>query len=171
MKHLLYIAISIIIFVSITGCSWIVPEPHSLKFNRETFDPLAEDIINQQSIFEMDDFTRYYSSINNVRIRFEKEPADSLDNTLFYDNVIDSLKIQRTLVEDLRTRLQKTNLRQFYKSNDSIVFIVDGFLSDSWGYFYSKKPLNNDTTEFYFGQHQIHYIESINEHWKKAAMH
>jgi hypothetical protein len=145
-------------------------EPHSLPYDSTSFNKLANQILGQDQIFEMDDFTRYYKKINDVNIRLVKQPEKGDDYTRYIERVIDSLKVDKTLLNELQKGLKRTQLREFYKSNDSILFRADGFLNSSWGYFYSKKPLGNDTIAFEFNEHSVQYVYSVNNNWKKVAI-
>ena len=164
---------------SFTSCSDGIPEPHSLEYKKETFDVLAKDIIDQTSIFEMDDFTRHYKSINGVSVYLgEKlEPIDTLavqtTNRSYkpLKQILDSLNISQTLFDDFRQRLEKTKLREFYKSSDSILFIVDGFLDNSWGFMYSKNMLDSSAEAFRFGEYTVNLLGPVNKNWRRVAIH
>ncbi|MGC4099787.1 hypothetical protein [Ferruginibacter sp.] len=167
MKHIIYI---LLLFFLVSCGDDVIREPHSLAYDSTSFNALANKIIKQNSIFEMDDLKRHYKKINKVNVRYSNgnDAGDTACADLY--TVIDSLKIDKALVFDLKRDLEKTTLREFYKSNDSILFRVDGLLGTSWGFFYSKRPLNN-TTSFTFTDFLIENIERVNAHWKKVAIH
>jgi hypothetical protein len=161
-----------------TSCSDSIPEPHSIVY-KETFGVLAKDIITQNSIFEMDDFTRHHKSINGVFVYLGKKP-DPIDTLAVQGTnrsykplklVLDSLKIDQVLFDNFRQRLEETKLRSFYKSRDSVLFIVDGFLDDSWGFLYSKKTLNSNREAFRFGGYTVNLLDSVNKNWRKVSIH
>lgn len=161
-----------------TSCFDGIPEPHSLKF-KDDFNVLAKDIIAQKAIFEMDDLTRHHKSINGVFVYLgtKPEPIDTLavqgTNRSYkpINQVLDSLHIKHDLFNDFRQRLEKTKLREFYKSNDSILFIVDGFLDDSWGFMYSNNELKSNSEVFQFGGYTVNLLDSINNNWRRVSIH
>jgi hypothetical protein len=156
---------------ALISCSNIIAAPYSLEYDKDIFDPVAKEIIGQNFIFEMDDFTRYSKWLNGIRIRTIRERENDYDYTRFIDSVADSLKICKTIIENFRMKLEKTKLRAFYKCSDSLLFIVDGFLDNAWGYFYSEKLLQNDSTQFKFGNNYVRYMYDVNSHWKKVVIH
>jgi hypothetical protein len=154
--------------ILVVSCSFGVPEPHSLKYDAKTFDSLANFILRQEDIYEMDDFTRHFKSINGVFIKLNDKEGDQ--DAQYLNIVEDSLKLDPKIVSHLRMQLEETKLREFIKSGDSILFIVDGFLDNSWGFMYSKIPLRMDTTWFEFKGNSVKYVEDVNEHWKRTAI-
>ena len=169
---------TLFICILFASCFDGIPEPHSLEF-KDQFDNLAKDIISQNEIFEMDDLTRHYKSINGVSIYLGRkpEPIDTLavqvTNRSYkpINQVLDSLKISKDLFDNIRLRLEETKLREFYKSNDSILFIVDGFLDNSWGFMYSKNPLKSNSEAFRFGDYTVNLLDSINMNWRRVSIH
>lgn len=164
----------LIIILFLQSCwSFGLPDPHSLKYNERSFNALANDIVSQNKIYEMDDFTRYTKKLNGAFIRLTKEKSDNepFDHTQFIDSVLDSLKIEKDLVNDFRKRLESTELRSFYKSGDSILFVVDGFLDNAWGYFYCRRGLSKDSSYFNFYGNYVRFVEDVNSNWKKVAIH
>ncbi len=164
--------------IALSSCLDGLPEPHSLEY-KNTFDALAKDIITQQEIFEMDDFTRHHKSINDVIIYsgLKPDPFDTLAVQMTNRSyspiaqVLDSLNIRQVLFEDFRKRLEETKLREFYKSNDSILFVVDGFLDDSLGFMYSNSQLDCNSNAFSFGSYTVNLLDSINKHWRRVSIH
>jgi hypothetical protein len=164
------ILFSMLLFTVISlSCQFGIREPHSLEYNKETFDQLAKEILSQDEVFEMDDFSRYSKRLNNVSVRLSRESSGE-EYGSFVDSVVDSLGIDRTLVEKLRQKLEKTQLREFYKRNDSVLFVVDGFLDDSWGFLYSRNQLKSDTNYVQFGEFDVRYIDSVNQYWRKVSV-
>jgi hypothetical protein len=160
------------------SCFDAIPEPHSLEY-KETFDILAKDIISQKAIFEMDDFTRHHKSVNGVFVYLGNKP-DPIDTLAVQatnrsykplNQVLDSLNIVQVVFDDFRQRLEETKLREFYKSNDSVLFIVDGFLDDSWGLMYSNNHLDSNREAFQFGDYTVNLLDSINKNWRRASIH
>ena len=155
-----------------------IPEPHSLEFE-PSFDLLAKDITKQTKIFELDDFTREYKSVNGISVYLGKTP-DPLDTLTVQgtnriheslDKVLDSLNIEKRLLEDFQKRLKETKLRSFYKSGDTVLFIVDGFLNDAWGFMYSSNALDSIPESFRFGGYIVSLLDSVNRNWRKATIH
>jgi len=139
------------------------------KYEKESFDKLSNDILQQQRITEMDDLTRYTKKINGVFITLSKPgKADSFERVMYIDRLLDSLKIERQLIDNLRNQLEKTKLREFFKSNDSILFRADGIMGHSYGYFYTAKPMKPGKDSFYFAGHWLYLYESVNSNWKKT---
>jgi hypothetical protein len=122
----------------------IIPEP--LKYKDQEFTDVANFILSQDAIYEMDDFTRYHKSINGVPVKLKDKEGNQ--DAQFLHIVEDSLKLDSKIVSALRIKLQDTKLREFIKSGDTILFIVEGFLDTSWGFMYCKKGLNMDSTWF-----------------------
>jgi hypothetical protein len=162
---------SAIILFCLTSCfADGIREPHSLAYDAVSFNSLAHKIISQDQVFKMDDLTRYTKKVNGIHVQFDN--GDDLSDTTGRDlfEVLDSLNINRDLFFELRSALEKTTLREFHKSGDSILFRVDGFLSSSWGFFYSQRGLDYDTLPFDFMRHSVHFIENINDNWKRVGI-
>ena len=155
-----------------------IPEPHSLEY-KESFEALARDIATQTSLYELDDFTRYHKIINGVSVKIGEAPEliDSLTvqatNRTYkpLNEVLDSLNVDRRLLEDFQRRLKQTKLRSFYKSNDSVLFIVDGFLDDAWGFMYCKSGRKVSLEPFRFGDYTVQLVDSVNKTWSRASIH
>lgn len=150
------------------GCGLNLAEPHALKYDDKEFNDLADLIIAQQAIYEMDDFTRHYKAINGVPIKLKNNEDDQY--VQFLNFVLDSLNIDPKMVSALRSKLEATKLRYFTMSGDSILFTVDGFLDNSWGFMYAKRGLVMDFSWFMFKGHSIKFVENINNRWKRAAI-
>ena len=150
------------------SCNFDFGNPHSLKYDPKTFDSLAEFILQQKDIYEMDDFTRYSKSINGIPIKLKDGDNDKY---IQYLNVVeDSLGLDTKIVNHLKIQLEETKLREFLISGDSILFTVDGFLDNSWGFIYTAKPLQMDTTWFDFKGNSVKVVEEVNRNWKKVAI-
>jgi hypothetical protein len=157
-----------ILSVFTISCNLDLANPHSLKYDPKTFDSLAKFILQQKYVYEMDDFTRDTKSINGVPIKLKD---GNNDNYVQYLNVVeDSLGLDTKIVNHLRIQLEETKLREFLKSGDSILFTVDGFLDNSWGFMYCAKPLPMDTTWFDFKGNSVKFVEEVNRNWKKVAI-
>lgn len=146
----------------------IAPEPHALKYQDKEFNELATFILDQKDIYEMDDFTRYYKKLNGVSVKLKANDGDQ--DAHFLNVVEDSLKLDPKIVSALRIKLEDTKLRDFLKSGDTILFTVDGFLDDSWGFMYSKGGLTMDSTWFSFKGNSLKFVEDINKNWKRTAI-
>lgn len=116
----------------------------------------------------MDDFTRYYKRLNGVSLKLKADEGDQ--DAQFLNAVEDSLKLDPKIVSSLRIKLEDTKLRDFIKSGDTILFTVDGFLDNSWGFMYSKHGLAMDSTWFSFKGNSIKFVEDINKNWKRTAI-
>jgi len=160
--------ITFVVFSSFGSCVDIAPKPHSLKYQDKEFNELANFILNQTDIVEMDDFTRHYKSINGVFVKLKESEGDQ--DASFLQVVEDSLKLDPKIVSALRIKLEDTKLREFVKSGDTILFTVDGFLNDSWGFMYSKSGLTMDSTWFDFKKNSVKFVEDINKNWKRTAI-
>lgn len=165
MKELLF---WIVIPIILSSCFEITPEPHALAYQENEFSDLATYILDQKSIYEMDDFTRHYKSINDVSVKLNNNEGDQ--NAQLLDTVINSLKLDSQIVANLRIKLAETKLREFVKSGDTILFIVDGFLDVSWGFMYSRNSLKMDTTWFDFKGNSVRFVEDVNRKWKRASI-
>lgn len=151
-----------------SACSDTYPSPRSLQYDDKKFNQLVRLIIQQKEVNSMDDFTRYYKSINGIAVKIDSKNGDQ--NAQLLNRVVDSLKIDYALVQKLRLQLEDTKLREFVKSGDSILFIVDGFLDDSWGFMYSRQPLKSDTSWFDFKDYIVKSVQTINNNWTKTAI-
>ena len=160
----IYLAIYLAFLVC--SCADIVPEP--LKYQDREFTDVANFILSQDGIYEMDDFTRYYKSINGVSVKLKDNEGNQ--DAQFLDVIEDSLKLDPKIVSALRIKLQDSKLREFIKSGDTILFHVDGFLDTSWGFMYSKKGLKMDSTWFDFEGRSVKFVEDINKQWKRTAI-
>lgn len=161
------ILLAFIISIFLISCVGI-PEAHSLKFQDKEFTEIANFIIDQKEIFEMDDFTRYYKSINGVSIKLNAD--DGGHNAKFLYLVEDSLNLDSKIISALRIKLEDTKLREFVKSGDTILFNVDGFLDNSWGFMYSKGGLKMDSTWFAFKGNSVRFVNDINKNWKQTSI-
>ena len=150
------------------SCGFKLAEPHSLKYDHTAFNDLASFILEQQEIYEMDDFTRHYKSINGTFVKLESGEGDQ--NAQFLSIVEDSLKLDPKIVSALRVKLEETKLREFTMSGDSILFVVDGFLDNSWGFMYVKSGIKMDSADFIFKDKSVKFVEDINPNWKRAAI-
>ena len=151
-----------------SSCVDIYPEPHELKYQDNEFNELANFILDQKDIYEMDDFTRHFKRLNGVSIKLNDKESDQDAQFLYV--VEDSLKLDTKIVSALRVKLEDTKLRDFIKSGDTVLFTVDGFLDDSWGFMYSKKGLTMNSTWFDFKGHSIKFVEDVNKNWKRTAI-
>lgn len=150
------------------SCVDIYPEPHALKYQDKEFNKLAGFILDQKDIFEMDDFTRDVKRLNGVSIKLSDKEDDQYSKFLY--EVEDSLNLDPKIVSALRIKLEDTKLRDFIKSGDTILFTVDGFLDNSWGFMYSKQGLTMDSTWFDFKGNSVKFVEEVNKNWKRTAI-
>jgi hypothetical protein len=165
-----------ILTVSFSSCLSF-GEPHSLKY-KPSFNEVANEIVSQKTIFEMDDFTRDYKSINGVWIYLgdKPDPKDTLacrgtDRCPKPLNMIlDSFHIDRKVFESIQNKLRETKLRSFQKSGDSVLFIVDGLLDDAWGFLYSTRSLGSKERDFKLGAYHVHLGDSINKNWRQVGI-
>ncbi len=160
--------LTVFLFILLSSCVDIVPEPHALEYQDKEFNELANFILDQKDIYAMDDFTRYYKSINGVSVRIKEGEGDP--NAQFLNDIEVSLNLDPKIISALRIKLEDTKLRDFVKSGDTVLFIVDGFLDDSWGFMYSKRQLTMDSSWFDFNGSSIKFVEEINKHWKRTAI-
>lgn len=168
---LLISGLIIVFLINSAGFALGLREPHSLKYDDKPFSKIAYDIVHQNEIFEMDDCSRYYKTLNGVDITLdEKEPkADSFFHPVYLKKTLDSFHISRAGFDNLRSQLASTELRSFTKSQDSILFSVDGFLDGSWGFLYVGKGIK-DTADGRVGRHYYHFIEQVNYKWSKVSI-
>jgi hypothetical protein len=157
------------LFALLLSCGNVFPEPHSLKYKDKQFNEIATFILSQRDIYEMDDFTRHYKSINGVFVKLKTDEGDQ--DAQFLNIVTDSLKLNPEVIFELRIKLEQSKLRQFIKSTDTILFIVDGFLDNSWGFMYSRRGLVMDSAWFDFKGHSIKFVEEVNSRWKRTAIY
>ena len=162
------ILLTFIISFLFGSCGNLFPEPHALKYQDKEFNELASFILDQKDIYEMDDFTRHYKRLNGVSVKLNNKEGDQDAQLL---NVVeDSLNLDTKIVSALRDKLEETKLRDFFKVGDTILFTVDGFLDNSWGFMYSKQGLAMDSAWFYFEGYSVKFVEHINENWKRTAI-
>jgi len=147
-----------------------LPDGEPPKFKNESFNQLANDILNQNQINSMDDLTRFTKKVNDIYVTLDKSGKSESSNTIFIDSLLDSLKIDKQIFNNLRRQLERTKLREFFKSNDSILFVADGWMSHSYGYFYSKKPMIFGAESFRFAGHFVRVYNEVNSNWKKAEI-
>lgn len=168
--------VSLYLIITLNSC-YSIEEPHSLNYKPQ-FDDLAEEIIAQPNIFEMDDFTRHYKSLNGTFIYLGNtpDPSDILgckgsnNCPQSLERTIDSFQIDLTVFSSIQEKLRKTKLRYFYKSGHTVLFIVDGFLDDSWGFLYDSKGINKSDKDFLHGKYSIHLLDSINPKWRRVSI-
>ena len=103
-----------------------------------------------------------------VSIKLNDKESDQYSKFLY--KVVDSLKLDPKIVSVLRIKLEDTRLRDFIKSGDTILFTVDGFLDNSWGFMYSKQGLTMDSVWFDFEGYSVKFVEEVNKNWKRTAM-
>jgi hypothetical protein len=145
-----------------------LPEPHSLKYQDKEFNELANFILDQKGIYEMDDFTRYHKRLNGVSVKLKADEGDQ--DAQFLNVVEDSLNLDPKIVSALRIKLADTKLRDFINSGDTILFTVDGFLDNAWGFMYSKRGLTMDSTWLNFNGSSVKFVSDINKNWKRTAI-
>lgn len=162
------IFLTFLISLLFSSCVDIYPEPHTLKYHDKEFNDLANFILDQKDIYEMDDFTRHVKRLNGVSIKLKDTEGDQYSKFLY--EVEDSLKLDAKIVSTLRIKLEDTKLRDFSKSGDTILFTVDGFLDNSWGFMYSKQGLTMDSAWFDFKGNSIKFVEVVNKNWKRTAI-
>ena len=150
------------------SCVDIFPEPHALKYQEKEFNDLANFILDQKDIYEMDDFTRHYKRLNGVSIKINDNEGDQ--DAQFLHIIEDSLKLDTKIVSALRIKLEDTKLRDFIKSGDTILFTVDGFLDNSWGFMYSQQGLTMDSAWFDFKGNSVKFVEDVTKNWKRTAI-
>src|SRR5690242_3836070 len=154
MKRKLIIFLSLAASLSISCWVDMFPNPDEVKYDATSFNRLTNDILSQSQIFQMDDFTRYYKKLNgkkNIRLTKERDPND--DYSKYLDSVVNEEKIDIKILNNLRAQLEKTKLRDFSRSNDSILFKVDGNWQVSFGYFYCKRGTKGDSSGLHFMNH------------------
>jgi len=164
-RHIFLTFLISLLFIS---CVDIYPEPHALKYQDKEFNELASFILVQKDIYEMDDFTRHIKRLNGVSIKLNDK--EDKQGAQFLYEVEDSLKIDAKIVSALRIKLEDTKLRDFIKSGDTILFTVDGFLDNSWGFMYSKQGLTMDSTWFDFKGNSVKFVEDFNKNWKRTTI-
>ena len=157
-----------ILAVQLNSCDFAFIDEPPVEYDPKSFDSLAESILNQHEIFEMDDFSRYSKTINYIQIKLPDSEDDR--KVRYLKTVLDSLGIDSGKVNALRTQLRDTRLREFERSGDSILFIVDGLMDTSWGFMYSRQELKMDSTYFSFRGNSVKYVDDINSHWKKTQI-
>lgn len=151
-----------------SSCVDIYPEPHALKYQDKEFNELAGLILDQKDIYEMDDFTRDVKRLNGVSIKLSDKEEDQYSKLLY--EVEDSLKLDPKIVSELRIKLEDTKLHDFIKSGDTILFKVDGFLDNSWGFMYPKSGLTMDSIWFDFKGYSVKFVEDVNKNWKRTVI-
>jgi hypothetical protein len=139
-----------------------------IEYDPRSFNLLASEILANEMIFSMDDFSRYHKLINGIAVKIDKVEGDSSASPLRI--VQTKLGLDSAVVEKLRSQLAATKLRDFYRSGDTILFTVDGMLDTSWGFFYSRQSLGQDTSWFNFGDNSIKFVGDVNANWKKVAI-
>ena len=162
------IYLTFLVTLLFSSCVDIYPEPHALKYQDKDFNELASFILDQKDIYEMDDFTRDVKRLNGFSIKLDDKEGDQYSKFLY--EVEHSLKLDPKIVSALRIKLEDTKLRDFIKSGDTILFTVDGFLDNSWGFMYSKQGLTMDSTWFDFKGNSVKFVEDINKSWKRTAI-
>lgn len=181
------VLISIIVYLAIVGYFLyesfrifsVIPSAHSLDFNKVTFTSLASDIVNQAMIYEMDDCSRSTKRLNGVYIRITPhiDKSDSMccpDSDccpIYYKQALDSLQINHQTFESFKQRLSDTKLRSYYKSGDSVLFIVDGFMDDSWGFLYNPKSLCSTKDIYEVGNYSVKNVDSLDGNWQRVEIH
>jgi hypothetical protein len=155
---------SLLLFL-ISGCGFDLV---NIEYDHEKFNAVADIIMNNPQIFQMDDFTRHNKYLNGISVKITDAEGDSTDQLLY--RVEDSLGLEAKVVNALRIQLEETKLRDFYRSGDTILFTVDGMLDTSWGFLYSASNLKMDSAWFNFHGNSLLYTKDINSHWKKVAI-
>jgi hypothetical protein len=173
----LFIAAGYLVYEASTFFSFI-PSAHSLEFDEQTFTELASDIVRQKQIFEMDDCSRSTRRLNSVYIRMTElhDKSDSLCCPdyqccpIYYKRALDSLQVDHPTFQDFKQRLLATELRSFYKDGENVLFIVDGFLGDSWGFLYRGNRPSLKEELFKMGHYSVKDVDSINPTWRRVAI-
>lgn len=132
------------------------------------FNELANFILEQQDIYEMDDFTRHVKKLNGFSIKLNDKDGDQ--NTQLLHEVENLLKLDPKIVSELRSKLEDTKLRDFIKTGDTILFTVDGLFDNAWGFMYAKQGLAMDSTWFDYKGNAVKFVEDINKNWKRTII-
>ena len=148
-----------------TACGFDLVE---IEYDAKTFDRLAMRILQHPEIFQMDDFSRQTKFLNGIPIKLSEVDGNSSEQLL--GKVEDSLGLDSKIVNDFRVQLERTKLRDFFQSKDTILFTVDGMLDTSWGFLYSSSNLKMDSSWFMFHGNSLLYTKDINRNWKKVAI-
>jgi hypothetical protein len=161
-RHIISLSLSLL---CVTSCGF---ELVNIEYDEKTFTKISNDILDHPEIQQMDDLSRYVKSFNYISINRQTHYEKLAPFVL--DRMLDSLKIDKDAVRNIRDQLVVTKLRYYEKFGDSILFIVDGMLDTSWGFLFSKDGLSNDTSWFSLGGNSVKLTRIINERWGKVAV-
>jgi hypothetical protein len=164
-KHFRCIISLSLSFFCTTSCGF---EFVHVEYQEKAFNKISNDILDHPEIQQMDDLSRDIKTFNYISINRQidnEQLASSVLNTM-----LDSLKIDKDAVKNIRKQLLETKLRYYEKYGDTILFIVDGMLDTSWGFLFSKDGLSNDTSWFSLGGNSVKLTQVINERWGKVAV-
>jgi hypothetical protein len=166
------------------------PEPHNIDLNVKFATKLVNDFDKYGKIYQLDDLTRYQKYINGIAVSTKITSSDSLNDNntdidnlniknkvnnfnsrrIYYKDLLKKLQIDNTVLEDFRSRLEKSKLREYHRIDKYSIFVIDGFLDDIWGYYYIHGK-DSAQTDFFVHEFSIHTIEKIAPNWYRFGGH
>ncbi len=145
------------------------PGPEDIPLNKSIAFELTQDFNEYQKIYEMDDATRCYKSLNEQPLSLAKfgGSSDSICNWngSKLDEVLTKFRIDRAVYLDFRSRLEETKLRHYCRSDNLNIFVVDGWIDDVWGYCYSAEPLEVGEKQYHVCNYTIQIVEDMGDNW------
>ena len=146
-----------------------VPTLDDVPLDKDEAVELTQDFITYEKIFEMDDATRCYKSLNNQPLN-HSEFSDANDsicnshgNTL--NQVLSRFQIDKKTYLRFRSRLEETKLRVYCSEGSIHAYMVDGWLDNVWGYCYSESKLELNNQQFQICGYTIQVVQELGDNW------
>ena len=139
-----------------------IPDPGDVPLPKEEATKLVQDFEAYGKIHELDDFTRHSKSINGITIRMTEKESDY---GKYYKEVLAEQGIEPEVLENFRSRLEETKLREYQKYGNYSVFIVDGMFDSVWGYVYVHGNESIPDDYFEIDGYTIKAVEDLGDNW------
>ena len=145
-----------------------IPEPHSVELNKTSASEFITKVESYEKLFEFDDCQRYTKRINGISVRMNEKESDDEYGT-YYKFVLEDQNIDEEVFENFRNYLEKSKLRTYLRYEDYSLFIVDGFLDNSWGYLYLHSDQKLGDNYFKIDNYMIKVVEDLEDNWYRIA--
>ncbi len=99
----------------------------------------------------------------------EKVKDDENKNGIYYKLVLKEQKIAEKDFEKFRLYLEKSELRSYYRTKDYSIFIVDGFLDNSWVFLYNHTERELGDEYFDAGNYSIKRTKNLGDNWHRIT--
>lgn len=152
---------------------WLSDLSHKLEFLKikDELTSFAKEISNHGNIFSMNSGLRHYKNLNETSITYDvlkktiKNKESAIRSTYYYKDILHRDNVSEKNYFNFREKLRLLKLISFHKKKSMLIFTVDGFLNNCYGYIYT---LNYDKTKILHkltSCGQINHTLKISDNW------